>query len=226
MASKRAYVTIAEVAELADITITNTTEAEDQISQAEEMIDAYVGVQDKFYKSQLTALAAGGSSNGLTLNTQHQNTYNKNYFSGCQIEIIGGTGAGQRRIISTSTKAGAIVVTENWTTTPDSTSFYKITQLGKFPRCNDVYFDSINAADTYYKSIPEAVKRAVAAQMQYIIEMGQEFFAGDQTDKQSESIGDYSYTNAQGASGANKLIAPKAKILLRGIKNIKGDILT
>jgi hypothetical protein len=225
MASKRAYLTQAELAEFADITITDTTEADDQITMAEEIIDAYVGAQDSFYKSTITNLASSGGASTLTLHTDHQNVYNNDYLAGCQIEIIGGTGSGQRRIISTQTKAGVVTVTEAWTTQPDSTSFYKIYQLGKFPRNQDVSFDSNLSADKYYKSIPEAVKRAVAAQVQYIIEMGDKFFATDDSGKQSESIGDYSYTNAEGSARHNRLIAPKAKMLLRGIKNIKGQII-
>ncbi len=224
MASKRNYLTQAELSEFADITVTDPTEADDQISMAEELIDGFVGFQEKFYKSSLTALAASGGANSLTLSSEHQNTYNADYFAGCQVEIIGGTGSGQRRIISSSTKAGVITTTENWTTAPDSTSFYKIYQLGKFPRRCDVHFDSISGADKHYKSIPEAVKRATAAQVEYVINMGVDFFSGADSDKQSESIGDYSYSNAPGSVGSNKLIAPKAKMLLRGIRNIKGTI--
>lgn len=221
MASRRNYVTTAEV----DL-LTGTTSTDQDISEAEELIDNYVGFQDSFFKGQIDALATSGTSNTLTLHTDHQNVYNADHLAGCQVEIIGGTGSGQRRIISTQTKAGVITVTENWTTTPDSTSYYKIYQLGKFPRCKDVMFDSRSGADKYYKSIPEAVKRATAAQVEYRIEMGDKFFASDESDKQSEAIGDYSYTNAQGSAGINKLIAPKAKILLRGIRNIVGQIIT
>ncbi len=48
IASRRGYVTQAELATLADITITDATEADDRISQAEELIDAYVGYIDPF----------------------------------------------------------------------------------------------------------------------------------------------------------------------------------
>ena len=107
-------------------------------------------------------------------------------------------------------------------TTPDATSFYKIYQLGKFPRHCDVTFYSQQTPDTYYKQIPEAIKRAVAAQIEFMIEMGDNYFSGDDANKQSESIGDYSYSNADGATGINRLIAPKVKMLLRGIKRRTG----
>lgn len=223
--SRRGYLSVSELNQFIDGSLADNDTIQDLISQAEEYIDSYAGFQDKFYKSTLTALAASGGASTLTLNSDHQNTYNQDYFKGCEVEIIGGTGAGQRRTISGSTKAGLVTVQDAWTTAPDSTSFYKIYQLGKFPRSQDVHFDGISGADRYYKSIPEAVKRATAAQYEYMTEMGESFFETDQSEKQSESIGDYSYSNAQGANGKNKLIAPKAKIYLRGIRNITGTII-
>lgn len=224
--SRRGYLSQAELAELADITITDTDEADDQISQAEEMIDAYVGFQNKFIRGVLTRRASGGTSNTLTLHTDDQNVVDVDYYKGCEVEIIGGTGVGQRRIISGSTRAGVITVSSNWTTTPDSTSFYKIYQLGKFPRPQDVTYYSQESPFTYYKSIPEAVKRAVAAQVEYVINMGEAFFTTDKSDKQSENIGDYGYSRANNAGGQiGRMIAPKAKAFLSGIMNRTGELI-
>ena len=225
MASRRNYLGQTELAQFADITITDTTEADDQISMAEEIIDAFVGYQRKYYDQEISGLAAGGGGSSITLESLHQNIYDIDFFKWCEVEIIGGTGSGQRRVITASTKAGVLTTASAWDTTPvASSSFYKIYQLGKFPRVQDGYFDGRNSPYTYYKSIPEAVKRAVAAQVEYIVEMGADFFASDKSDKQSESIGDYSYTNAEGAAGLAKIIAPKAKVLLRGIINRTGVI--
>lgn len=225
MASRRNYVTTTEVDEL--IGSGNSTDL--QISEAEELIDAYVGHQDKFYNWELTGRSpsAGGASS-ITLQTNQQNIYDIDYFKWCEVEIIGGTGVGQRRIITASTKAGVLTVASAWTTTPDSTSFYKIYQLGKFPRKQDVMFYSEQTPSTYYKQIPEAVKRATAAQVEFMSQMGDEYFKTDRVDKVSERIGDYAYENANsqgvGFTGAEKLIAPKAKILLRGIRSRIGSI--
>lgn len=222
--SRRGYLSQSELEQLANITITDGVEADDKISQAEEMIDAYVGPQDKHMTYNVTGLAAAASGNTLTLEQSQQNTYDIDFFKLCEIEILGGTGAGQRRKISGSTKPGVLTVDTNWTTTPSTDSFYKIHQVGKFPRVCDIESYTSGANTTYYKGIPEAIKRAVAAQVEYFIEMGDAFFAGDKSEMESESIGDYSYSKGQGISGIAKLISPKAKILLRGIFNRGGTI--
>lgn len=224
MASRRNYVTKEEVDEL--IGSGNSTDL--QVSEAEEIIDAWVGPQKKHIDQEYTGRASAGAASTITLQTTHQNIYDIDYFKYCQVEIIGGTGAGQRRICTGSTKPGVLTVDSAWDTTPDNTSFYKIYQLGKFPRYHDVEFYSEQAPSTYYKSIPEAVRRATAAQVEYMAAMGDNFFKTDASDKQSERIGDYSYSkgggDSTGALSISKLIAPKARALLRGIKNTLGEI--
>jgi hypothetical protein len=226
MSSKRQYLSQAELAEYADITITNTTEADDQISQAEELIDTYVGFQRKFLGEDVKGRVASATSTTFNLETQrHVNVFQKNYFTYCEVEIIGGTGSGQRRTISASTYEGVVTVSSVWTTTPDSTSYYRIYQLGKFPRACDTYFDGQATPSLYLKNIPEALKRATAAQVQYMIQQGTAFFSGENTIMQSETIGDYSYTRGNSGDGTTNLIAPKAKQYLKGITNRKGVML-
>ncbi len=224
--SRRCYLSQAELAQYADITITDTTEADDRISQAEEIIDAYVGPQGRFLDYDIYGLAASGASTSLTLETAQQNNYDINFFKWTEVEIVGGTGVGQRRTVTGSTKAGVLTVA-TWTSTPDSTSFYRIYQLGKFPRQCDVVTYSTGVPSQYYKQIPEAIKRATAAQVEYIIAMGDAFFKTDQSDKVRERIGDYEYENSAsgvGKTGTIKLIAPKARTLLKGYKNRTGRI--
>lgn len=220
--SRRGYLSQSELEQLANITITAPTAADDRIGQAEEMIDAFVGPQDKYMQENITGLVAAAGANTLTLESSQQNNYDIDYFKLCEVEIIGGTGAGQRRKITGSTKAGVLTVDSNWTTSLDTTSFYKIYQLGKFPRVEDVETYTNGSNTTYYKTIPEAIKRAVAAQVEYIIEMGDSFFAGDKSQMTSESIGDYSYSKQAGSM--YHLISQKAKLLLKGIINRTGQI--
>jgi len=130
------------------------------------------------------------------------------------LEIIGGTNAGERRKI-TASEDGVLTVSQAFTSEIDDTSAYRIYQLGLFPRTQDTYYKD----QTYYKSIPEAVKRATAAQVEFIIEKGEEYFKGP-TDLTSESIGDYSYTRK--VAGEESMIAPKAKMFLRGFINRVG----
>lgn len=222
--SRRGYLSQGELEQLANITITDTAEADDRISQAEELIDAYVGPQDQYMTESIKGLASAGGSTSLTLETSHQNNFDIDYFKLCEVEILGGTGVGQRRKITVSTKAGVLTVGSAWVTTPDNTSIYKIYQLGKFPRRQDVETYTSGVNTTYYKAIPEAIKRAVAAQVGYFVEMGDAYFAGDKSEMESESIGDYSYSKGLGVSSLYKLISPKVKILLKGIINRSGSI--
>lgn len=224
MSSRRGYLTIDDLEQFADITVTDDTEAEDQISQAEEMIDDYVGYQDKLLSRSITGRASAADAGSLTLETYmisaYQNTID--YFAGLHCEIIGGTGIGQIRKITASSVTGVLTFESDFSPALDATSMYKIYQLGKFPRCKDQFLNSREIPNRLYKSIPEEIKRATAAQMQYVIEMGPAFFAsnGEET---SESIGDYSVTKKSGG-GVNSLIAPKARQLLRGIMNRTGRL--
>lgn len=225
--SKRQYLSQSELAEYADITISNTSEADDQISQAEELIDAYVGFQKKAVCEEVIGRVASATATTLTLEAaRHANTYQGNYFLYCEVEITAGTGIGQRRIVTASTYAGILTVA-TWATTPDSTSYYRIYQLGKFPRDKDVYFDGNVSPQVYVKSIPVNVRRAVAAQVEYFIAMGTNHFKTSTSTMESESIGDYSYSSGsgEGESDGDTLLAPKAMRLLRGITNRKGRMI-
>lgn len=222
MASRRNYVTAVEVNTMAGFTPTDN-----ELNIAEELIDAFVGPQQKYFYIEMRGRASAGGANTINLESTQQNEYEADYFKYCEVEILVGTGAGQRGIVTSSTKAGVLTMVENWTTPPDSTSIYRIYQLGKFPRNVDGFLYTNSEPYQYAKSIPEAVKRAVAAQVEYMHTMGSDFFATDKADKVSESIGDYSYSNALngvGVTGVSKFIAPKAKMLLKGIQNRCGEI--
>jgi len=221
--SRRGYVSKAETAEL--LGVAENTITDEKLGRAEELIDSYVGHQLKFFQSNLTGRASAGGSVTLDLQTDQQSLFDVDYFKGCEIEILGGASVGDRKKITGSTKEGRITVDSSWTTTPDTTTFYSIYQLGKFPRQQDVVFYSQNPPSTYYKRIIEPIKRATVMQYEFIDKMGDDFFAGDQLGKQSESIGDYSYTNADQSTGVQGLIAPKVKTILRGIRNRTGRLI-
>jgi hypothetical protein len=223
MASRRGYVTTTEVDALSGLSASTDL----QISEAEELIDSYVGFQEKFFNGIYQGRATAGNATSLTLADEHRNSVHDDFFKGMEVEIIGGAGIGQRTIITDSTYAGVISFA-TLSTPPDSTSIYKIYQLGKFPRQKDAWFDSENTPNTYYKSIPEAVKRAVAAQVEFMIKMGDAYFQSDKSLFESERIGDYEYDKGSGSGGGGamvNMIAPKAKILLRGILNRKGILI-
>lgn len=228
--SRRGYLNQTELAEYADITISDADEADDQINQAEELIDAWVGQQDKFVSRDIFGQVSSATASTVTdATTQNSLDQIDDFFKGCEIEIIGGTGIGQRRRISSSDRdTKSLTVSANWTTTPTSSSAFRIYQLGKFPRRGRDVFSAADGS-TYYKTIPEAVKRATAAQVEYMINQGAKFFGSDAADMNAERIGDYSYNKGAGGSGGGasalaKLIAPKARALLRGITNRTGRI--
>lgn len=228
--SRRGYLSQDELEQYADISVTDGNEADDRISQAEELIDAYCGYQCRFLEDDVLGKCSATGANSITLESSQQNVYENDYFRLCEVEILSGTGQGQRRKITGSTKAGVLTTDSNWTTTPDTTSFYRIYQLGKFPRDVDVSFYSTTTPNTYpntyIKRIPENIKRAVVAQVEYIIEMGDAFFRTNEVEMESESIGDYSYTKGDGeGSVLERMVSPKAKLLLRGFRNKKGKII-
>ena len=79
-----------------------------------------------------TGTAQGGSTNTIQLDASAN--ANDDWYNFAVVEIGGGTGAGQCRIIEDytgSTKTGTI--SPNWVTAPDNTSVFKINALGSIP---------------------------------------------------------------------------------------------
>lgn len=222
----RNYISPADLAILASINIINNGEALRHISRAEQAIDDYVGYQCKHVETVFQGMVSSVSAkNVIDTNPASQLHIIDGYFANCVIEIIGGTGAGQVRFISDSNYDNrSVQIVDDWDTPPDTTSFYRIYQLAKFPRVEDVF--SRQDGRHYYKSIPDAVKKAVAAQIEFMVQKGDAFFVGDQADLQSESVGNYSYSRANaGQSAAVSAMAPRARTLLRGIKNSTGVLI-
>ena len=98
--SRRGYLSESELEQFADITVLDASEGIDRISQAEELIDAFVGPQDKFLIYSIAGMATSGTSDTITLESTHKNVYKTDFFKWCEVEIIGGTGEGQRRRIN------------------------------------------------------------------------------------------------------------------------------
>lgn len=227
MRSKRGYLTIAELQSFANITVTDEAEAWDQITEAEELIDAYVGHQEKSF--QATVDGEVTSVSGATIFDTDSRTpldVTNNSYQGCAFEIVAGTGAGQiGRIVSSNRSAKSITLAEAFADPPDTTSVYKIYQLAKFPRAKD--YTVSRDGDTVYKTVPDVIRRATAAQVAFMIEKGAAYFNGDNAELSAERILNYSYqrgTGSDGQSAAVKYIAPRARTLLRGIKNRLGRI--
>jgi len=74
---------------------------------------------------QKTGTATAGAAGSLTDTARRKEK--DDYWKGGTIEIISGTGDTQTRLISGNTQSsGVLTVTPNWTTTPDTTSVYRV----------------------------------------------------------------------------------------------------
>lgn len=223
--TKRNYLSIAELQELADLTVIDATEAMYQIDRAEQAIDDYVGYHQPSVEDNFRGTVSSSSAKTLVdTNPASQLHQIDGFFQRCVVEIIGGTGSGQVRYIEDSSFDNrSVTIADAWDTNPDITSFYKIYQLAKFPRAgsDDVFVRQDGRR--YYKTIPNAVKQATAAQVAFIIAMGDAYFVSNLGDMQSETIDNYSYSKANaGQSPAVSALAPRARTLLRGYKNSGG----
>lgn len=219
----RNYISIADLQTLAGIVITNNSEALRQIERAEQAVDDYIGYQTPSVATDFRGNVSSVSGKEvIDQNPASQLHILDGYFEHCVIEIIGGTGAGQLRYITSSSYDNrSVTVVDDWDTALDTTSFYRIYQIAKFPRAQEVY----PRADgrRIYKAIPEPIKRAVAAQIEFMIAQGDAFFVGNEADMQAEHIGNYSYSKANaGQSPTVSALAPRARTLLRGYKNSMG----
>jgi hypothetical protein len=202
-----------------------------QVALAEELIDQYVGYQERAVEGDYLGQASVHDSTAKTItdtNNTTQLSQANNFYAGCIIEIIGGTGAGSIRNITASNRDNKSITYSGAALTIDTTSIFKIYQLAKFPRVRDTRsWTPANATQpSYYRTIPQAIQEAVIAEVEFIIEMGDDYFTGDDSDMDSESIGNYSYNRgkAGGQSSLVKMIAPKTRTILRGIKNSGGRV--
>lgn len=220
MATRRQYITEADVEEYSDISVTDSSEAEDRMNLAEVMVDSYVGFITKHIRGKYSGQATSGSNDYIIdiSGDSPLNDYDDDYFTYCEVEIIGGTGKGQVRTISShEPDSSKITVNEDWSTNPNSTSFYVIRQLGKFPRPEDVYQNTDNK---YFKQIPDAVKQATLSQFEYIVEKGDDFFAGA-VDYSEEELGDYKYKSKD----KNRALSPQARQIIKPLVNRKGRMI-
>lgn len=221
----RNYISITELQTLANIIVTNPGEALRQIERAEQAIDNYIGYTCQSVESYFTGNVSKVSGKEIIdTNPASQIHIIDGFFAGCVIEIIGGTGAGQIRYITDSNYADlSVSIVDDFDTALDTTSFYRIYQIAKFPRDIDMY--SRQDGLHYYKNIPNPIKRAVAAQIEFMIQQGDAFFVGNQADVDSEHIDNYSYSKANaGQSPTVSALAPRARTLLRGYKNSMGQL--
>lgn len=223
MSTRRNYITTAQAG--------SATAA--QIALAEEIIDAYVGVQDRFIKDECDGEATSLIGQKIyDTSTRTGLSRTDDYFNGCIIEILSGAAISEHRFITGSDESEKSITYAGAALTGFAVGdIFRIYQLAKFPRQKDVFSRTNDAgAVRYYKTIPRAVIDATIAQLAYIVELGDDYFSGNDSDVSTESIGNYSYSRggANGSGGSQtaliKMVAPQARALLKGIKNSLGRL--
>lgn len=223
MTTRKQYVTINEIEAYADVDLKSAEGAEQEaynwISQAEDMIDNYVRRQSKHIPSEYLGDATSGTTTKIfDIGSDTPLYYADDYFKYCEVEMLSGSNAGEiRPILSSNYSEKSVTVSYAFTNAVAEGDVFIIRQQSKFPRICDVKIYN----QKYYKTIPVNVREAVKAQVQYMIEQGKEFFI-NVVDQQSESIDDYSHNLKE---FTNNMIAPKARELLKGIRDIKGNLI-
>lgn len=219
---RRNYISAADLTAITGATATHA-------ALAELLIDQYVGRQNQFIRRDVVGKVSSidtGAKIIVDTNSETPLSVTDNTYDRCVIEIIGGAGVGQSRVLVDSDEGDRSVTFEGEDFDPalDATSVYRIYQLAKFPRLKDVKtHDSV-----YYKVIPQAVREATIAQIEFILEMGTDYFIGEDAEFDSERILSYMYSRGGGqnqASALVKFLSPKTRVALRGFKNSLGELI-
>jgi hypothetical protein len=219
MASEYQYLTTDEYAryDLSVSGVSNVPLAEQHISYAEKLIDAYCGAWPKFY-GEGTGMVDAVS--GALVTSSTFGAYSTNYWAtgGLYLNVFTGGGEGEERLIIGST-SGQQVTLASAISGLDTTSEFILRQYSTFPRYKDV-----DAANVPF--IHRNIKQAVAAQVAFGTQKGSEGAGmwqaepvlNDRADLVSESYGSgYGYSrDARRVMGPGQYIAPQASVHLRG----------
>jgi len=229
METLRGYLTKNDYKVIEGVEIAQADEAEyiKRFEQAEIYIDMILGYHTKAHPHEYRDTARAGTDSTIQLSVKDAGAYQRvNQLNYTVVEILEGTGAGQIRAIKSSNTDGVATVHKDWETAPDATSYYHIYQLGKFPRSRDRRHDPDN--NRAIITVPRQLKEAVAAQVTFMTEMGDDYFNTDENAMASERIGNYSYNRGGGSGQSNTvgMIAPRAKQVLTssGLINRTGRI--
>jgi len=224
-------------AELPDIlvtmaTVTNEEMAARFISDAEHIIDAYVGPAPKFYidsTGESDALLASGATAwfGNRWGDRHPNYWAR---GGVYVEIIDNAPAaviGEERLIVASDN-GFVTLASGFSVDVPAGALFNFVQRSRFPRWSD-------RMATDMPDMPPQVKRATAFQVEYGFLFGSEQFGlsdpsvadGESTEIQSRSYASgYAESRAVGSASSKRglalLIAPRARAELRELLGVTG----
>lgn len=210
--------------------VTNEQIAARFISDAEHIIDAYVGPAPRFYDARtglITVTIASGDTTlvGDTFGPRRPNYYAK---GGVYVELVDGTSlVGERRLVIASDANGVTLASGFSDTVPAGATFYFV-QDSHFPRWVDQ--DLLGTP-----RMPPELKRATALQVEYGYLFGSEdqglsepsVADGESTEIQSRSYASgYAESRAVGSASSKRglalLIAPRARAELRNLLGSTG----
>lgn len=199
------------------------------INKAEAIVDGYIGYWDKLI-DQIEGITQSGNATSITLDAADiSGLAGKDYFKGCMIEFLSGDNEGAVAVVTGSTELG-VVSFATQDNAPAAGDYYIIRQVGKIPRRgeSDMLDQQVSGVRTYFRRIPQALKEAVAAQVEYMQQQGDSFFNSAAIGMDSERIDDYSYNRGESTKGGKAMLAPKARQVLSGtgIINRGGRIVT
>lgn len=219
MSTTRGYLTDTQYQQITGAAALGDT-ADKIINRAEAIIDGYIGNWLPAIAAQYDgALASVTDGSNVTLATEHVTQMpGVNYLKGMVIEMLTGDAAGQYRMIESQTALGLLTLDTAFNPVPVAGDIYHIYQMGKVPRArtNDLRSFAASGTTTYVKTVPAALREAVAWQVKYMQELGDQYFDGQQLLMNSESFGGYSYQKGENAQGGKAIIAPKARQVLSG----------
>lgn len=235
MASRFNYLSASDLASFIHTMsgVTNTALAEQFISDAERIVDAYVGSGPKFYSDltlENTAVISAEASavvQSITFGNRRPNYWAK---GGLYVELLDVPGnpthasIGQKRLAVASTSGQVTLVSGYSVDVPANSTLY-MSQESVFPRIWDS--DPLGTP-----RLPDQLDVAVAWQVEYGILFGSEAYGlGDADVATDEDATVQSRTYASGYSetrlpgqerGLARFVSPKVRAILRDIINSTG----
>lgn len=200
------------------------------ISDAERMVDAYMGPAPKFYGRLTLDLTANLTSGNTALSTSTVGERRPNYWAkgGVYVRVTDGPAAaiGEERLVVGSDDEQLTLVSGFSVDLPSASAKLELYQRSVFPR----FWDVDAQGDPF---LPDVLPRAVAWQVEYGVHYGSaEFGLGDSGitaepgGVQSRSYGGgYSETrDTSQSSGLAVWLAPKTRAVLRRLLNSTGRL--
>lgn len=202
------------------------------ITDAERVVDAFVGPGQKFYQRLGGQTSAEIASGATALTAAIFGSRRPNYWAagGAYIRLVSAADSslnGERRLIVASANPDTVTLASGFGATLAAGAEFQFQQESAFPRIWD--------QDTWGNpDMPELLKAAVAAQVEYGIAYGSEAFglgddaivadtAGDITSR-SYGSGYSESRDARRKDGLAVWIAPRARVLLRRLLSSTGRL--